>query len=72
MRASSDNIPVGAYAHRDFERLLCRLDDVTVMKDVEMEFVEEICQRTIRNGAAVVVTKTERRELARLERRYLQ
>lgn len=72
MRASSaSTIPVGVRAHRDFERLLIRLDDCTVMKDSEMEFVEEIYQRTMRDGEAVAITTKERRELARLQRRYL-
>lgn len=70
-RRSGNENPEGVRAFRNLERLLGRLDDCTVMTDAEMEFVEDLCQRVMRDGQSVAVTKPERRELARLERRYL-
>lgn len=71
MPSARDDNEVPEREFRDLERLLGQLHDCLFeMDDDEFEFVDDLICRTIDAGEDIT-TQHERRELGRLERRYL-
>lgn len=56
---------------RHLERTLGKLDDCVELSDEKKQFIDDLCQRVIRDGRHVRFTIKETATLARMRERHL-